>query len=140
MKRRDTYFGIGSLLALLVSGCTVGPNYRKPDAPTAPAFKESAVVPPPDLPAWWMETGAPNDSAMRANWWEIYQDPQLDKLEQQVAVSNQTLKASYEQYMQARAAIQLVRAQYYPDCAGWSFGNTRTPVPKPSAVRSRQQH
>ena len=57
---------------------------------------------------------SPNDSALRANWWEIYQDPQLDKLEQQVAVSNQTLKASYEQYMQARAAIQVYRAQYFP--------------------------
>jgi NodT family efflux transporter outer membrane factor (OMF) lipoprotein len=69
----------------------------------------------------------PNDSAMRANWWEIYQDPQLDKLEQQVAVSNQTLKASYEQYMQARAAIQFYRSQYYPTV---SVG--------PSATRERQ--
>ena len=56
----------------------------------------------------------PSDSAIRPNWWEIYQDPQLDKLEQQVAVSNQTLKASYEQYMQARAAVQYARSQYFP--------------------------
>ena len=99
-------------VALLLSGCTVGPNYHRPDAPTAPAFKESAVVPPPDLPQGGWKQVTPNDSAMRANWWEIYQDPQLDKLEQQVAVSNQTLKASYEQYMQARAAIQFYRSQY----------------------------
>jgi NodT family efflux transporter outer membrane factor (OMF) lipoprotein len=64
---------------------------------------------------------------MRANWWEIYQDPQLNKLEQQVAVSNQTLKASYEQYMQARAAIQYYRSQYYP-----------TVQVGPSATRERQ--
>jgi NodT family efflux transporter outer membrane factor (OMF) lipoprotein len=57
---------------------------------------------------------SPNDSALRPNWWEIYQDPELDKLEQQVAVSNQTLKASYEQYMQARAAVQYYRSQYFP--------------------------
>jgi NodT family efflux transporter outer membrane factor (OMF) lipoprotein len=44
----------------------------------------------------------------------MYQDPQLNKLEEQVAVSNQTLKASYEQYMQARAAIQFYRSQYFP--------------------------
>jgi NodT family efflux transporter outer membrane factor (OMF) lipoprotein len=44
----------------------------------------------------------------------MYQDPQLNKLEEQVAVSNQTLKASYEQYMQARAAIQVYRSQYFP--------------------------
>jgi NodT family efflux transporter outer membrane factor (OMF) lipoprotein len=114
-------------VALLLSGCTVGPNYHRPDAPTAPAFKVSAVVPPPDLPQGGWKQVTPNDSAMRANWWEIYQDPQLDKLEQQVAVSNQTLKASYEQYMQARAAIQFYRSQYYPTV---SVG--------PSATRERQ--
>jgi NodT family efflux transporter outer membrane factor (OMF) lipoprotein len=120
---------VGGLLAitLLLSGCTVGPNYHRPDAPTAPAFKESAVVPPPDLPQGGWKQVTPNDSAMRPNWWEIYQDPQLDKLEQQVAVSNQTLKASYEQYMQARAAIQFYRSQYFP-----------TVQAGPSATRDRQ--
>jgi NodT family efflux transporter outer membrane factor (OMF) lipoprotein len=114
-------------VALLVSGCTVGPNYHRPNAPAAPAFKESAVVPPPDLPGGGWKQVTPNDSTLRANWWEIYQDSQLDKLEQQVAVSNQTLKASYEQYMQARAAIQVYRAQYYP-----------TVTVGPSATRERQ--
>jgi NodT family efflux transporter outer membrane factor (OMF) lipoprotein len=112
---------------VLVSGCTVGPNYHRPTAPAAPAFKESAVVPPPDLPGGGWKQVSPNDSTIRANWWEIYQDPQLDKLEQQVAVSNQTLKASYEQYMQARAAIQFYRSQYYP-----------TVQVGPSATRERQ--
>ncbi len=102
--------------ALLLTGCTVGPNYHRPDAPTAPAFKESAVVPvpPPNPPGGGWKQVSPNDSAMRPNWWEIYQDPELNKLEEQVAVSNQTLKASYEQYMQARAAIQVFLSQYYP--------------------------
>src|SRR5271156_6622855 len=120
---------LGSLLAvaLLVSGCTVGPNYHRPTAPAAPAFKESAVVPPPDLPGGGWKQVTPNDSTIRADWWEIYQDPQLDKLEQQVAVSNQTLKASYEQYMQARAAIQYYRSQYFP-----------TVQAGPSAARDRQ--
>jgi NodT family efflux transporter outer membrane factor (OMF) lipoprotein len=98
---------------LLLSGCTVGPNYHRPDAPTAPAFKESSVPPPNPQGGGWKQA-TPNDSALRANWWEIYQDPQLDKLELQVAVSNQTLKAAYEQYMQARAAIQVARSQYFP--------------------------
>jgi NodT family efflux transporter outer membrane factor (OMF) lipoprotein len=114
--------------ALLLSGCTVGPNYQRPTAPTAPAFKETAVpVPPPNPPGGGWKQVNPNDSALRPNWWEIYQDPQLDKLEQQVAVSNQTLKASYEQYMQARAAVQYYRSQYYP-----------TVQVGPSATRERQ--
>ena len=115
--------------ALLLSGCTVGPNYHRPDAPTAPAFKESAVaaVPPPNPPGGGWKQVSPNDSALRPNWWEIYQDPQLDKLEQQVAVANQTLKASYEQYMQARAAVQFYRSQYFP-----------TIQAGPSATREKQ--
>jgi NodT family efflux transporter outer membrane factor (OMF) lipoprotein len=114
-------------MTLLFAGCRVGPNYHRPPAATAPAFKESAV-PPPNPPGGggWKQV-APNDSAMKANWWEIYQDPQLDKLEQQVAISNQTLKASYEQYMQARAAIQYYRSQLFP-----------TVQAGPSATRTRQ--
>jgi NodT family efflux transporter outer membrane factor (OMF) lipoprotein len=116
MTLRNAQIGVRASLAavLLLSGCTVGPNYQRPTAPTAPAFNESAVVPPPALPGLGWKQVAPNDSALRANWWEIYQDPELNKLEEQVAVSNQTLKASYEQYMQARAAVQYARAQYYP--------------------------
>ena len=100
-------------LALLLSGCTVGPNYHRPSAPSAPAFKESSIPPPNPAGGGWKQA-APNDSALRANWWEIYQDPQLDTLEQQISVSKQTLKASYEQYMQAREAVQVYRSQYFP--------------------------
>jgi NodT family efflux transporter outer membrane factor (OMF) lipoprotein len=104
-----------STAAMILSGCTVGPNYHRPTPPSAPAFKESAVpVPPPNPPNGGWKQVTPNDSAVRPNWWEMYQDPQLNKLEDQVAVSNQTLKASYEQYMQARAAIQVSRSQYFP--------------------------
>jgi len=104
-----------STAAMMISGCTVGPNYHRPTAPSAPAFEESAVpVPPPNPPNGGWKQVTPNDSAIRPNWWEMYQDPQLNKLEEQVAVSNQTLKASYEQYMQARAAIQVYRSQYFP--------------------------
>jgi NodT family efflux transporter outer membrane factor (OMF) lipoprotein len=121
--------------ALLLSGCTVGPNYHRPTASTAPAFKESAVVPPPNPPGGGWKQVTPSDSAIRPNWWEIYQDPQLDKLEQQVAVSNQTLKASYEQYMQARAAVQYVRAQYFPTLsAGPAASRDRVSANRPLHV------
>ena len=112
-------------MLVLLAGCRVGPNYHRPDAATAPAFKETA--PPPDLPGGGWKQVAPNDSALRADWWAMYQDPQLDKLEQQVAVSNQTLKASYEQYLQARAAVQYYRSQLFP-----------TLQVGPSASRDRQ--
>ncbi len=101
--------------ALLLSGCKVGPTYRRPSAPSAPAFKEDAVpVPPPNPPNGGWKLATPNDSAIRGKWWELYQDPQLNQLEEKVSVSNQTLKAAYEQYMQARAAVQVYRSQYFP--------------------------
>jgi NodT family efflux transporter outer membrane factor (OMF) lipoprotein len=106
---------IAPLSALLVSGCKVGPNYHQPSAPAAPAFKEDAlVVPPPNPPDGGWKQVAPNDSAIRGNWWEIYNDPQLNQLEQKVTVSNQSLKASYEIYMQALAQVQVFRSQYFP--------------------------
>jgi NodT family efflux transporter outer membrane factor (OMF) lipoprotein len=116
MTECHSRWAAGSLAAtLLLSGCTVGPNYHRPTAPTAPAYKESAVsTPPPSAPGVGWKQVDPNDSTLRANWWEIYQDPQLNKLEEQVAISNQTLKAAYERYVQARAAVQVYRSQYFP--------------------------
>ena len=125
---------------MLLAGCTVGPNYHRPDAPTAPAFKESAVTPPPGIPGGGWKQVSPNDSAIRPDWWEIYQDPELDKLEQQVAVSNQTLKASYEQYMQARAAVQFARSRYYPTVqAGPSASQNRVSSNRPLFSKSTEE-
>ena len=94
------------LLAGLVSltGCAVGPKYHRPSAPTPPTFKE--------LGSW--KTAQPNDQNLGGNWWEIFQDPQLNALEQQVNVSNQNLKAAVAQYQEARAALRYAGADYYP--------------------------
>jgi len=103
------------VLALLVSGCTVGPNYQRPSAPVPPAYKENggttSTVPPP--PGDWKQA-QPADDAIRGKWWEIYGDPQLNALEDKIAVSNQTLKAAAEQYLSAREQVRVSRASYYP--------------------------
>jgi len=107
--------GVAALFALLLSGCTVGPNYQRPSAPVPPAYKENggttATVPPP--PGDWKQA-QPADDAIRGKWWEVYGDPQLDELEDKVAVSNQTLKAAAEQYLSAREQVKVSRAAYYP--------------------------
>ena len=105
--------GVAPLGAVLLAGCRVGPDYHPPAAPTAPAFKEDAV-PPPNPPNGGWKQVTPNDSAIRGQWWQIYNDPQLNRLEEAVTVSNQTLKAAYEQYMEAQAAVQYYRSQYFP--------------------------
>src|SRR5260370_1260466 len=73
-----------TLAALLLAGCMVGPKYHKPFAPTSPAFKE----PPPESFKEW-KTAQPGDRTLRANWWEIFGDPRLNSLEEQVVASNQ---------------------------------------------------
>ena len=95
---------VGGLLFLLC-GCAVGPRYAKPTATAPPSYKEV----PPD----W-KTAAPSDQIARGKWWEIFQDPQLNALEEQVNVSNENLKAAEAQFRQARALVRFNRAAYYP--------------------------
>ena len=103
---------------LYLAGCTVGPNYKRPDAPVPPAYKENggttATVPPPNPPGGTWKPAQPADDVLRGKWWELYGDPQLNALEDKVAVSNQTLKAATEQYFSAREQVQVSRAAYYP--------------------------
>jgi outer membrane protein TolC len=91
-------------LVFLGAACTVGPNYNRPAATVPASFKEDAN---------WHQA-QPADAALRGAWWEIFNDDALNALEQQVAVSNQTLKAAQAQFLQARAAIRFNRAGYYP--------------------------
>src|ERR1700693_3180092 len=90
--------------AVTFTGCAVGPKYRTPSLPTPPAYKE--------IGNW--KTAQPNDNNLGGNWWEIFQDSELNALEQQINVSNQNLKAAVAQYQQSRAALRYVRADYFP--------------------------
>jgi NodT family efflux transporter outer membrane factor (OMF) lipoprotein len=101
---------------LLLAGCAVGPKYKAPSVPTPPAYKE--------MGNW--KSAQPSDQNLGGHWWEIFQDPQLNALEQQINVSNQNLKAAVAQYQEARAALRYARADYYP-----------TITAAPSATRQR---
>jgi len=89
---------------LSLAGCAVGPKYKTPPVPAPPAYKE--------IGNWKM--AQPSNQNLGGNWWEIFQDPQLNALEAQISVSNQNLKAAVAQYQEARAALRYARADYYP--------------------------
>ena len=115
MKARPNSSGIGhagfagSCAVLLVAlGCTLGPRYSRPIAPVPPAYKETR--------AW--KQAQPSEQALGGDWWTIFNDPQLNTLEQQVNVSNQNLKAAEAQFRQARAQLRYYRADYYPSITG----------------------
>ena len=103
-RMRLVAYSVLILAALLLTGCAVGPKYKTPAVPVPPAYKEAAN---------W-KTAQPNDQNLGGNWWEIFSDPQLNSLEQQINVSNQNLKAAVAQYQQSRAALRYVHADYYP--------------------------
>lgn len=101
------FFAVIPALALLAS-CTVGPNYVRPTADTPAAFKE--------MEGW--KTAQPRDQELRGKWWETFNDPLLNDLEEQISVSNQNLVQAAAQFRQARALVQSARAGYLPTVSG----------------------
>jgi NodT family efflux transporter outer membrane factor (OMF) lipoprotein len=92
------------LPSALLSACAVGPDYVRPTVEQPAAFKEAAN---------W-KTAQPSDQVIRGNWWEIYNDPLLNSLQEQVNLSNQNLKQAEAAFRQARALVQSSRSAYFP--------------------------
>jgi NodT family efflux transporter outer membrane factor (OMF) lipoprotein len=93
--------------SLLASGCTIGPRYQPPVAQTPTALKEMA-----GNDQWKMAT--PSDGLLKGNWWEIFGDPQLNHLEELVAINNQNVKQAEAQFREARATVLANHANLYP--------------------------
>lgn len=100
-------------LATLVTGCHVGPKYHPPAAPavTAKNYKESTVN-FQNEPGW--KVASPQAAMIRGNWWEIYNEPELNALEEQLNINNQNIRTAFENFMAARAVIAQARSQYWP--------------------------
>jgi NodT family efflux transporter outer membrane factor (OMF) lipoprotein len=106
-------------------GCNVGPKYLRPVVPAPPAFKESAPQQAPDGSTWM--PAQPQDAMLRGKWWEIYQEPELDALEDKLNVSNQNIAQSYDNFMAARAQVRQARSAYYPTLTvGHSYTRNRS--------------
>jgi NodT family efflux transporter outer membrane factor (OMF) lipoprotein len=95
------------LTTVLLTGCAVGPKYQKPVVQAPPAFKELA-----GSDQW--KTAAPSDGMLKGKWWEVFGDPQLNQLEEQVELNNYSVKQFEAAFRQARAIVLLDQANYYP--------------------------
>ena len=91
---------------VFTEGCMVGPKYARPSAPVPPAYKEA-------LPDSWKQA-QPNAAISRGKWWEIYNDPELNKLEEQINISNQNVLLAESQYRQARDQVRIARSALFP--------------------------
>jgi NodT family efflux transporter outer membrane factor (OMF) lipoprotein len=117
-----------SILLLLgvmtLPGCLVGPKYHKPDVETPGAYRELNSPDGSNAEAW--KLAQPSDDAIHGKWWEMFNDPELNALEDQVNVSNQNIAAAFAAFQQSRTLVRQAQSQYYP-----------TLTTSPSVSRSR---
>jgi NodT family efflux transporter outer membrane factor (OMF) lipoprotein len=113
----------------MISGCSVGPDYKRPDAPVPSSFKE--------LKGW--RQALPRDQEIRTKWWEAFGDPILNSLAQQVNVSNQSIALAESQYRQAQALVQLARANYFPTLGAGAAYTRSQPAGETSGTVNQHQ-
>jgi NodT family efflux transporter outer membrane factor (OMF) lipoprotein len=114
-----------SSFILFASGCSFAPHYAKPSIQTPAAFKELTPAQTKTTDGW--KTAEPKDDALRGKWWEMFSDTNLDALEDQVDVSNQTVAVALENFLSARAIVKQSRSEFFPTVSA-----------DPSVTRSRQ--
>ncbi len=118
-------FVLGPVLvaSLTLAGCKpVGPDYNRPGYQAPAIYKEAGasavVVPPPNPAGGEWQAANPSDGMLRGKWWEIYQDPQLNQLEERIAANNQSLRQALETYLAARDLVTSARAGLFPTLSG----------------------
>ena len=130
-------------LALVSAGCAVGPAYRQPSIGAPPAFKEPPPVNLEEAAAAGWKQSQPGDAYAKGRWWELYNDPALNALEEQVNVSNQNVLQAEALYRQARAAVGVARSPLFPSVTtapaitasgGATNGNDATNAPGNASV------
>ena len=104
-----------ALSGLLLSACAIGPDYQRPEAASPAQYKEAAG---------WTQAN-PSDALERGAWWELYGDPQLNGLVEQLNSANQSVAQSEAQFRQAQALVRSARGAFLPS-ADLSVGKTRS--------------
>jgi NodT family efflux transporter outer membrane factor (OMF) lipoprotein len=106
------------LITIAFTACKpVGPDYKRPAYTAPPLYKETGaptVVPPPNPAGGGWNSANPSDGMLRGNWWEVFGDPQLNKLEERIATENQALQQAMHNYLAAREQVAVVRSNLFP--------------------------
>jgi NodT family efflux transporter outer membrane factor (OMF) lipoprotein len=105
-------FALAAGACFALAGCRVGPDYVRPAAPTAPAFKEPLPENFKSEDGW--KPAQPSDAQLKGDWWTLFNDPQLNTLEAQIDPANQTVKEAEANFRAARAAVRFNRASEAP--------------------------
>ena len=138
-------FAIVLFTSLVLTGCKpVGPNYNRPGYNAPPAYNESGastVVPPPNPAGGAWQPANPSDGMLKGKWWEIYQDAQLNSLEERIDSNNVQLRQAMETYLAARDQVSAARASLYPTLsAGPSISRDRISPNRPLAPPGKSEY
>lgn len=120
--------GLAMVAMCALTACMVGPKYHTP-----PPLTESPPDSYKESPTQFNDGGGwkvaqPQDAMLRGNWWEIFKDPQLNALEDQLNINNQNIKEFFQNFMEARALIGEANSQLYPTVTvGPSYTWSRAP-------------
>lgn len=90
---------VATAMAVLIAGCAVGPDYRRPDV---------------ELPAAWQGAPAEGVKGVRDRWWTLYADPVLERLVEEALASNLDLARAAARVDEARALLRIADAQFWP--------------------------
>ena len=111
-------------ICLVLAGCNVGPKYLPPTMTAPSAYKESPTQ-FKEADGW--AVAQPQDATLRGKWWEIYNEPELNALEDQLNIDNQNIRQAFENFMEARALVREARSHYFPTVSvGGSYTRSRT--------------
>ncbi len=117
-----------TVCACLLSGCTVGPWYKTPAVPTPPDYKESAPANYSAAPPGTWQPAQPQDTVLKGKWWEMFNEPELNALEDQLNINNQNIAQYFQNFMAARAQVREARANYFPTVTvAPSYTRSRSP-------------
>jgi NodT family efflux transporter outer membrane factor (OMF) lipoprotein len=130
--------------SICLTGCKpVGPNYNRPTYTAPPNYKETGasmvVTPPPNPPGGAWQPANPSDGMLKGKWWEIYQDPQLNQLEERIAGFNQGLRQALDTYLAAQDTVKSARSALYPTLSvgpsvAHDKNSTNKPLVQPSTI------
>jgi NodT family efflux transporter outer membrane factor (OMF) lipoprotein len=142
--RRMLYTSATALcVTALLAGCRVGPKYVSPTAATAAsapaAYKESApaAYAKTSAPAGAWQPASPQDAMLKGKWWEVFNEPELNTLEDQLDINNQNIKVYFQNFMAARALVGQARSSLYPTVSvAPSYSRSRSPGTLRNSVTS----
>jgi NodT family efflux transporter outer membrane factor (OMF) lipoprotein len=124
------YLAVTGAVLLGLAGCNVGPKYQKPQMLAPDAYKEATAN------EYWKPAN-PQDAMLRGKWWEIFNQPELNELEEQLNINNQNIALYFQNFVAARAQVAQTRASFWPTLTiGFSGSRSRTPAMQSTTTAS----